>query len=154
MTTRISGFDGGGGSGGFGVSLRRNPVCLGIIALTVALFLFDALAVGLYRPDFSLLLGRWLGCTPEGILNGRLWQLFTYPFLPVGLLATGLSAYFYYIFGGMLEARLGSLRFLGLYLWGSAGAAALAAGIIYLLQLIAPGLQAPICPQSSVWRRN
>ncbi len=146
MTTQSSGFPGVRGGGGWRGAWRRNPVCLVLIALTVLIFLLDALASGLYRPDFSIELGLWLGCTPEGVLSGRIWQLLTYPFLPAGFLTTTFCAYFYYVFGRMLEARLGSWRFLGLYLWGSTGAAALATGLVILMRLIAPESQGPNLP--------
>ena len=113
---------------------------MALIILSAATLIVDALGSGLYRRDFSSRLIDWLGCTPQGVANGWLWQLLTYPWLSPNLLTMVFAAYFFYQFAGMLEMRLGSGRFFWLYLWGSSGSALAAIGIMRLLRYFLPGL--------------
>lgn len=52
------------------------------------------------------------GFSPIGFLSGRLWQVFTYPFLHGDLTHIILNALFLYMVGTELEGRWGTVRFL------------------------------------------
>ncbi len=95
--------------GGIGLVTRR------LLFITVGIFIVQFLLwprTGVvYTP-----VGRLFGLSREGIASGMLWQVVTYSFLHGGfwhLFGNMLGLYF---FGSEIEQRLGSRRFLLLYL--------------------------------------
>ncbi len=80
-----------------------------------------------------LLLGPFMGLTkfsftfgliPQLTINqGWIWQLFTYMFLHGGLLHLAFNMFALFIFGTQLETKMGSQKFLALYLIAGIGGA-------------------------------
>ena len=108
---------------------RRPPIVIGIMALCCAIF-----ALQLFG-DSELRVSQVFGLVP-----GRLWQgdwlaLFTYMFLHGGLAHILGNLYFLWIFGDNVEDRLGSWRFLLLYLVSGIGA-----GLLHCLLSQEPGV--------------
>jgi membrane associated rhomboid family serine protease len=103
----------------------RSPVCLGIIGLTLTIFLFQIASFGrdnLGKPRFGLI-DQYGALEAGSVLNGEPWRLLTYAFLgPPGGYG-GLALFFelalLWYFGGMLESDLGPKRFLGFFLIAS-----------------------------------
>lgn len=65
----------------------------------------------------------YLTLTPQLILRGQVWRLFTFLFIPTSigaseLLWVAISLYFYYFIGKMLERNWGAFRFNVYYLIG------------------------------------
>jgi len=91
-----------------GAGPRLTP---GVRALLIALFAVFVVQLSLSRfADFPV--EGLLGFSPVGFVSGRLWQIFTYPFLHGGLSHLLLNALFLYMVGTELEGRWGTQRFL------------------------------------------
>jgi membrane associated rhomboid family serine protease len=89
---------------------------LALIAITIAVFvlqnLADAVNLSAY-PDFALSI--------EGLRHGRVWQLLTFQFLHLPLIAGGAfqllaNLFVIYVFGGMVERAVGRAGVVKLYL--------------------------------------
>lgn len=104
------------GFGGFGMMGGGiGPVTRRLLFITVGIFIVDFLlwpSHGMHHTPFE----RMFGLSRQGIASGMLWQVATYSFLHGGfwhLFGNMLGLYF---FGTEIEQRLGSRRFLLLYL--------------------------------------
>jgi membrane associated rhomboid family serine protease len=112
----------------------RSPATLALIVLTIAVFILqnlaDALNLSVY-PDFAL--------SVEGLRHGWAWQLLTFQFLHLPLVAGGAfqllaNLFVIYVFGQIVERAVGRAGVVKLYLLaGTAGG---------LLQMVG-GLLAP-----------
>ncbi len=104
---------------------------------------FTFVILGLALPSTAGLLGRLLMLSPAALLRGEVWQLLTYAFMPVGLLAMVFGMLTLWICGSMLESERGSRWLYELYFVSAIGGAALASAIsltrVFGLAL-APGL--------------
>jgi membrane associated rhomboid family serine protease len=65
------------------------------------------------------------GFTPVAFISGRVWQLFTYPFLHGGLTHALFNCVGIYLFGAELERRWGTTKFLKYYFICAIGGALL-----------------------------
>lgn len=65
------------------------------------------------------------GFAPESFLGGRVWQLFTYPFLHGGLFHAFFNGLFIYMLGSEFERRWGTKKFLQYYFVCAIGGAIL-----------------------------
>lgn len=101
------------GFGGFGMAPGGiGPVTRRLLLITVGIFVVDFLL----PLQASIWIQGKFGLSRDGISSGMLWQVVTYSFLHGGfwhLFGNMLGLYF---FGGEIEQRLGSRRFLLLYL--------------------------------------
>jgi hypothetical protein len=67
---------------------------------------------------------NWLFLYPPLVLNGQVWRLITFIFMPTGgnnILFVLISLYFYYMIGNSLEHEWGALKFNIYYLVGVLG---------------------------------
>ena len=95
-----------GGSGLFG---GVSPVCKSLIAINVAVFLFDQLGNVRLRDHF--------GASPESVLHHyKIWQLLTATFLHADLWHILGNMWFFWIVAREMEALYGSRDFLIFYL--------------------------------------
>ena len=89
------------------------PVTLGIIALTVLVFLlqsFTTYVLGYDLPEY------WFAKINEFILQGQLWRLITPILLHGNVLHILMNMYALFIIGPVIERSYGWRRFLALYL--------------------------------------
>lgn len=100
------------------------PVCKGLIAVNVAIFVLERLDLG----GHGFLL-REFAATSYGVFHqGKVWQLLTYAFLHADHLHLLGNMYFLWVFGRELEAMYGVKDFLVFYL-----SAAVVAGLGWTL---------------------
>jgi membrane associated rhomboid family serine protease len=101
------------------VKVRRDgaqPATLALIVITTAVFILQNLADAVNwsaYPDFALSI--------EGLRHGRVWQLLTFQFLHLPLIAGGAfqllaNLFVIHVFGGAVEKALGRARVIRLYL--------------------------------------
>ncbi len=108
------------------------PVTFGLIAVNVVVFVLCVL-------DGSSLLGSSTGLLGDhlelvsvttgygghvvlpGVAEGQYWRLLTSMFVHYGLIHIGFNMLALYVVGGTLERRLGTLRYLGVYLAAGLG---------------------------------
>jgi rhomboid protease GluP len=89
------------------------PVTMGLIALTVLVFLLQSLSsyvVGYDLPEY------WFAKVNEFILQGQLWRLVTPILLHGSVLHILMNMYALFIIGPVIERSYGKVRFLVLYL--------------------------------------
>ena len=81
------------------------------------------LFVAIFDMVIGFPLSRWLALIPAYVMQGQIWRLITFIFLPptTSPLALVLSLYFYYIMGSTLERVWGTFRFNLYYLFGMVG---------------------------------
>ena len=81
------------------------------------------LFVAIFDMVIGFPLSRWLALIPAYVMQGQIWRLITFIFLPPATspLALVLSLYFYYIMGSTLERVWGTFRFNLYYLFGMVG---------------------------------
>ena len=104
--------------------MRLTPAVKGILIACVAAFLIQQTADQFFGGN---LLG-WFGLIPAAFAQGKIWQLFTYPFLHADVMHLFLNMLMLVFIGAELEAVWGSARFLRFYfLCSSAG------GLLYLI---------------------
>jgi rhomboid protease GluP len=99
----------------------------------------------LFRPSGELLFD--LGAMqPIAVASGQFWRLFTAMFLHVGLLHVALNAYFFFLFGRMVESVYGKTWMLLIYLVGGfiASVASYAFGPVTTLAVGASGAIAAV----------
>jgi rhomboid protease GluP len=120
---------------------RPRSVTTAILAVNVGVFAADWVLGLAGRPDTLLEAGAMV---PLLVATGEWWRLLTAIFLHIGLLHLAFNTLALLIFGGLIEAALGSARMLAVYLvtgffasvtsftFGSAGVAAVgASGAIF-----------------------
>jgi rhomboid protease GluP len=89
------------------------PITLGIIALTVLVFLlqsFSSYVLGYDLPEY------WFAKSNEFILQGQLWRLVTPILLHGNVLHILMNMYALFIIGPVIERSYGWRRFLALYI--------------------------------------
>lgn len=69
---------------------------------------------------FQLDLIAYMALVPDLVMQGQVWRLITYVFVPpnVSIIFTAITLYFYYFIGISLERRWGSFKFNVYYLLG------------------------------------
>jgi membrane associated rhomboid family serine protease len=70
-----------------------------------------------------------LALIPPAVAHGEWWRLFTAAFLHFGIFHIGFNMYALYIFGPPLEAALGRMRFIGLYVLAGVGGSVLSVAL-------------------------
>jgi membrane associated rhomboid family serine protease len=102
-----------------------------LILINLAVFFAEAL-LSLILPDhlFSAIY-RHVVMVPSNVVHGQIWQLFTYTFLPLGILGTLFALLTIWFFGSMLEDIRGSRWLLELYFTAAIGGAILACAISF-----------------------
>lgn len=101
----------------FGLGGSATPVVRKLLIANVAVF-FLAQLVGDRVFGFT----PWFGLAPYDVAHGAVWQIATYMFLHGGLWHLLFNMLALWIFGGDVEAQLGSRRFLIFYLFCGVGA--------------------------------
>ena len=94
---------------------RRVSVTVGLLIVNAIVFLFECALCG-YPPQFSD--DNCFALSLEGIKHGYLWELLTFQFMHAGLLHILFNSWAIYVFGRIIEARLGAGKFLALYFIG------------------------------------
>lgn len=96
-----------------------------LIALNVLVFVAQQVSPSIER--HLVLVGRAFdgGVQPVGVAEGEYYRLLTAAFLHANLLHIALNMYAVYLFGPPLEAALGRVRFVALYLVSALGGSAL-----------------------------
>lgn len=97
--------------------MERRPVTITLLIVLVAVYVVETCLVLYAGRPAKAWFANWLGLSLQGMLHGRVWQLFTFQFLheapsPFHLLFNGLGLYF---FGRAIEEALGKRGFLLLY---------------------------------------
>jgi membrane associated rhomboid family serine protease len=70
-----------------------------------------------------------LALIPPAVAHGEWWRLFTAAFLHFGIFHIGFNMYALWIFGPPLEAALGRMRFIGLYVLAGLGGSILSVAL-------------------------
>jgi membrane associated rhomboid family serine protease len=70
-----------------------------------------------------------LALIPPAVAHGEWWRLFTAAFLHFGIFHIGFNMYALWIFGPPLEAALGRMRFVGLYVLAGLGGSILSVAL-------------------------
>jgi len=92
-------------------TINRSPVTFGVLGL----YLLFAMLTDVVSPSREQLIDHG-AAVAFLIMDGEPWRLVSHCFLHGGLLHLALNSYALYLFGPVLESRLGSLRFTILYL--------------------------------------
>jgi membrane associated rhomboid family serine protease len=101
-----------------------------LIAINVVVFVIAcANGANVLTGSGSSSLFRHLALIPPAVANGEWWRLFTAAFLHFGIFHIGFNMYALWIFGPPLEAAMGKVRFLGLYLLAGIGGNLLSVGL-------------------------
>lgn len=93
--------------------IRRFPATVGLIALTVLVFVAQLLSQTLAGGDLVLYYGAKIN---ENLAAGEAWRLLTPVFLHAGLLHIGVNMYSLWALGPAVERFFGHARFLIVYL--------------------------------------
>jgi len=114
---------GGGGGGGFSLSFPPFVGAVRTLVLVNVAVYFLMLFGNIVTHGFESGFDQIFGLSPSAVLQGWLWQLFTYGFLHVGLSHLLVNMLMLWMFGSTLEASWGRTRFLQLYFFAMVGAA-------------------------------
>src|SRR5579872_3937195 len=124
-------------------SYSREPVTLSFPPFTPAIiwliginasiyFLLRILSLSPATAGMAGLASYICGLTPAAVVHhGWLWQLFTYDFLNLDLVALVINMLMLWMFGAQIEQSWGARRFLGLYFTSIIGAGALTIAAAY-----------------------
>lgn len=106
---------------GFNLGGRQRMMVTNIVLVTVAIFIIDTLASGnltnLFALDLDLFRHPW-----------KIYQLLTYGFVHAGPWHVGLNMFMLWMFGRVIEERLGRREFLLFYL-----AAIIFSGLVWVI---------------------
>lgn len=91
--------------------INRSPVTFGVLGL----YLLFAMLTDVMSPTGEQLI-RYGAAVPLLVIDGDLWRLVSHCFLHGGWIHLGLNAYALFLLGPLLEHRLGTLKFVILYL--------------------------------------
>jgi membrane associated rhomboid family serine protease len=95
---------------GPGRALRGGVSATNALLVAIAIpFVIEVILGGpqaLFNPSAEILFDMG-AMQPIAVADGQFWRLFTAMFLHVGLLHVALNAYFFYLFGRMVEASFG-----------------------------------------------
>jgi membrane associated rhomboid family serine protease len=110
---------------------RPDAVTLTLIGINVVVFLITTLsgANALTGSGGTSTIYNHFALVPVQVAHGQWWRLFTSAFLHYGILHIGFNMYALYIFGPPLEAALGRLRYVVLYLMAGVGGGLLSVGL-------------------------
>jgi membrane associated rhomboid family serine protease len=122
---------------------RMTPVVRVVLILSVVLFF-----VQLLSEQAGIALSPWFGFVPARLLDGWIWQPFSYPFLHAGLFHLLFNLLVIWSIGSELEALWGWRTFLGFFFVCAIGAA-ICHGLVSLTG-IGPGVQHPVIGSSGV----
>jgi membrane associated rhomboid family serine protease len=101
---------------------RPDVVTLTLIGINVAVFLATtATGMNLFNGSGQSSLFTHLALIPPAVAHGQWWRLFTAAFLHFDLFHIGFNMYALFILGPPLEAALGRLRYISLYLLAGLG---------------------------------
>jgi membrane associated rhomboid family serine protease len=104
-----------------------------LILLHLAIFFGFAL-LGLANKGVNETVSAHLLLEPAAVLHGQVWQLVTYPFLPMGILGTAFAMLTLWFTGSYLEEHFGPRWLLEFYL-GTAAGGGLLASLLTLIHL-------------------
>ena len=114
-----------------------SPVCYWLIAINVAIFLFQQLAK---LPAESEIISTWFAASVEQTFrNYKLWQLLTATFFHDGLWHLLFNMWFFWIVAHEMEPLYGSRDFLAFYL-----SAAIFSTLIWLIFAVLSGQPVPM----------
>lgn len=99
-------------------SVRRFPATVGLIAVTVVVFLAQLLGNALVGGDIVLYYGAKINAN---LAAGEAWRLVTPVFLHANLLHIGVNMYSLWALGPAVERFFGHARFLAVYLLSGIG---------------------------------
>lgn len=101
-----------------------------LIGINVAMFILtSASGVNPLSGSGSSKLFDHLALIPPAVAHGQWWRVFTAAFLHFGIFHIGFNMYALWIFGPPLEAALGRVRFIGLYLLAGVGGSVLSVAL-------------------------
>ncbi len=102
-----------------------------LILWNIAAF-FAYFLLAMAWPAASAQLDHWLLLRPAlALAHGVIWQLVTYAFMPLGLIATLFAMLTLWFIGDMLESTFGSRWFLELYFASAIGGALIASALAF-----------------------
>lgn len=107
---------------------RMTPVIRAVLIASVAIFLLQLIL----QAAMGVRLAEWLGFVPAQLLQGRIWQLFTYPFLHSTVFHLIFNLLVIWTVGSELEGLWGARTLAGFFVVCALGAA-LTYGIFTLL---------------------
>jgi membrane associated rhomboid family serine protease len=101
-----------------------------LIAVNVVIFIAtSASGVNPFSGQGTSSLFDHLALIPPAVAHGEWWRIFTAAFLHFSIFHIGFNMYALFVFGPPLEAALGRVRFLGLYLLAGVGGSLLSVGL-------------------------
>ncbi len=109
------------------------------IILAAVIVFFALLVIGLFSRDLGALLSGFFMLEPSRAYL-FVWQVFTYPFVNVGLFGLLFAALSVWFFGSALEDELGSHWMGEFFLASTVGGGVLACLLAFLLNLRLPGI--------------
>ena len=109
------------------------------IILAAVVVYFALLLIGLYSRDLAALLSGFFMLEPSRAYL-FVWQVFTYPFVNVGLFSLLFAALSVWFFGSSLEDEFGSRWFVEFFLASSVGGGIVACLLAFALNLRLPGI--------------
>ena len=92
------------------------PAVRMLLAVNAAVWVFQLLADHFFNFTY------WFGLVPEAVVRGAVWQIFSYMFLHGGLFHLLMNLFGLWVFGGEVEKRLGTRRFIFFYAFTGVGA--------------------------------
>lgn len=101
---------------GFGIGGPLTPAVKTLLAANAAAFVFQLLADRFFEFTY------WFGLVPSAVVRGAVWQVFSYMFLHGGLMHLLFNLLGLWVFGGEVEASLGTRRFFVFYIFTGVGA--------------------------------
>lgn len=93
----------------------RVSFTVALLIVNAAVFLLECIFCS-YPPNFPE--DNYFALSLYGIKHGFVWQLLTFQFMHAGIIHLLLNSWAIYVFGRVIETRLGAKRFLALYFIG------------------------------------
>jgi membrane associated rhomboid family serine protease len=121
-------------TGLFGPILERGTICKWLISITVVVFVLQLISPR-ERGEIDSPFGRALWLSVQGILDGQIWRLLTYPFVHWGMWSILWNMLFLWWFGREIEDIYGAKEFLLFYI-----TVTVLAGAVYLVFPLAAGV--------------
>jgi membrane associated rhomboid family serine protease len=103
------------GAGAFSPTAGKMPATIALIAINVIVFLIELAGGGAGSLSGGGTVIHDAGLRGPEIANGDWWRVITGGFLHAGFLHLLLNMYVLYVAGSILEAGIGTPRFLGIY---------------------------------------
>ena len=109
---------------------RPDVVTLTLIGINVAVFVATTCSgVNVFSGSGNSTLFNHLALIPPAVAHGQWYRLFTAAFLHFGIFHIGFNMYALYLIGPPLEAALGRLRYVALYLLAGVGGSILSVAL-------------------------